>query len=88
MTDLDPVLRAELQGLRDRHAADGIAPRVTVDAIAEVLVRAGHDYDVAWRTAGRWLITRDTLDEALAVELDPPYDTSRSRPGTAGPGRG
>ena len=87
MTDLDPALRAELQDLRDQHAAAGTPSRVTVDAIAEVLVRAGHDFDVACRTAGRWLVTHDALDDALEVELDPGYDATRSWPGTSGPGR-
>lgn len=98
MSELDPALHADLERLceaalkvitsdRSRRPLPDPEIRAVLAAIADRLVAAGVDGQIAWNTTTRWFITTDPIDCALAVESDPPYDTTRSRPGTAGPGR-
>lgn len=68
-----------------RSAGDPPDPDVhaALNAITGCLVAAGVERGVAARAVTRWYITRArgggrvSIGECVAVELDPPYDTSR-----------
>lgn len=91
MTVLDDAARVEVERLCDvaygvirsregiHSAGDPPDPEIgaALRAIADRLRQAGVESQVADNTVTRWFIVQQPITEALEIEQDPPYETSR-----------